>query len=163
MGPVLLLAVYLLPAAFALLIMIRARSFSFRQISRLRRPQRKVTLGGWLAVYGHLGMHLENQKEPPNTKPEKPWRLIGSGAAFATSLILFFLILPMNIPLSYAQHDWNAITQAAVAGAVLASSVVLAFRRPRNWRLIGHPEAEYPYAEWKALGSAPAKEEGKMA
>jgi len=161
-GPSPLLAVYLAPAGFVILNMIRARSFSVHHISSLRLLPKKITLEEWLAVYGSLSIRLESRNQPPRTKLERPWRLIGSGVEFATSLFLFQVILPLNIPLSFAQHEWNAfpVIQAAIAGGVLASSLMLAFHRTRRWYLIGHPRAEYPYLEWSLLKRKPTKEEG---
>ena len=162
MGPVFLLAVYLLPSGFVLLSMIRARSFSLHHISSLRREPKGITLEEWLAVYGYLGISLQTRNKPPRTKPRRHLRLIGSGVAFAASLILFLAILPTSVPLSFAHRDWNSlgVAQAVIAGVVLASSVVLAFRRPRQWRLIGHPEAEYPYAKWSDLETTTTNEDG---
>jgi hypothetical protein len=146
-------AVYLAPAGFVLLDMIKRRSLSVHHISSLRRLPKRITLGEWLAVYGYLSIRLESRNQPPRTKPGRSLRLIGSGVAFATSLVLFQVPLPLNVPLSFPQHDWNAfpVIQAAIAGGVLASSLMLAFHRAKRWRLIEHHRAEYPYLRWGAL------------
>lgn len=159
MGPDLLLAVYLAPTGLVIFNMLRARSFSLHHFSSLRRHSKRITLEEWLAVYGYLGIGLTNRKQPQSTKPGRPRRLIGSAIALAASLILFEVNLPLNVPLSSAQHDWNAfpVIRVAIAGGVLASSVVLAFHRTRRWRLIGHYRAEYPYLPWDVLN----KERGK--
>lgn len=153
MGPSPLLAVYLAPAGLVLFKMIGARSFSLHHISSLRRLPKKVTLEEWLAVYAYINVGLESRNQPPSTKPRRPWRLIGSGVSFATSLVLFQFNLPLNVPLSFARHDWNAfpVIQVAIAGGVLASSLVLAFHRTRRWRLIERPGAEYPFLKWAVL------------
>ena len=163
MGPSLLLAVYLAPAGLVLLNMIRARSFSLYNFSGLRRLPKRITLEEWLAVFGHLGISLESWNQPPGAKPKRPWRLIGSRVAFAASLVFFQFILPLNIPLSFAQHGWNVFPaiQAAIAGGLLASAIMLAFHRPRRWHLIGLPMVEYPYLEWKALKRETTKDNGK--
>jgi hypothetical protein len=165
MGPGLLLAVYLAPAGFVLVDMIKTRSFSVHHISSLGRLPKRVTLAEWLAVYGYLGTRLESRNQPPGTKPGRPWRLIGSGVAFAISLVLFQVTLPMNVPVSFAQQDWNAfpVMQAAIAGGALASSLVLAFHRARRWHLVEHHTADYPYLEWGALKCETAKVKGKTA
>ena len=77
-------------------------------------------------------------------------------AAFATSVILYQFILPLNLPVAFAQHDWNAfpVIQVAIAGGVLASSLMLAFHRARRWRLIEHHRIEYPYQAWGDLRRA---------
>ena len=163
MGPSLLLAVYLAPAGFVLLNMIRAKSFSLYHISSLRRLSKRITLVEWLVVYGYLAVGLESRNQPPRTKSGRPWRVMGSGVAFVTSLVLFLVILPLKIPLSFAQHDWNAFPaiQVAIAGGVLALSLMLAFHRTRGWHLVGNPSAEYPYLEWEILEKEKTKEKGK--
>jgi len=161
MGLNLLLAVYLAPAGFVILKMVRARSFSLHHASVLRRLPKKITREEWLAVYGYLAIRLESRNQPPATKPGRPWRLILSGVAFATSLVLFHFILPFSIPLSFAQTEGNAypFIQAALAGGVLASSLMLAFHRRRSWLLVGHPGADYPHLQWTLLKRKPPKEE----
>jgi hypothetical protein len=153
MGLSLPLAVYLAPAVLVLFKMIGARSFTLHHISSRRGAPKRVTRDEWLAVYRYLNISLESRNQPPSTKPGRPWRLICSGAAFATSLILLQIDLPLNIPLSFARHDWNAfpIIQVAIAGGLLASSLVLAFHRARRWRLIEHPRADYSYLSWAVL------------
>jgi hypothetical protein len=153
MGPSPLLAVYLAPAVLVLLSMIRARSFSFHQVYTLGRQSRRTTLDDWLAVFAYLGVGLESRNQPPKTKPPKPWRLTLSGAAFAASLVLYQFILPLNIPISFAQHLWNAFPaiQVAIAGVALAFSLMLAFHRPRRWLLVEQQQAEYPYPKWAVL------------
>ena len=162
MGPSPLLAVYLAPSGFVILSMIMARSFSLSHISRLRSLPRRITLDEWLAVYGFLAIRLESRNLPPMAKPGRPWRLMGAGVALATSLSLYQAVLPFSIPLSFAEHGWNAlpIIQSAIAGGLLASSLALAFQRSRRWHLMGHPRAEYPHIEWSLLKMKPPKEEG---
>ena len=154
-----LFALYLAPAGFVLLYMIRKGSFSAHHISSLRRLPKRITLEEWLVVCGYLGISLETKNQPPVTKPGKPWRLIWSGVGLASSLVLFQVILPLNVPLSFDQRSWNAFPaiQAAVAGMVLASSLMLAFHRPRRWLLIEHHKAAYPYLRWDALRKAKGK------
>ena len=153
MGASPLLIVYLAPAGLVLLNMIRARSFSLHHISTLRRQSKRITLDDWLAVCAYLGIGLESRNQPSGTKPRRPWRLIGSGVAFATSLTLIEANFPLNIPLSFGQHEWNAfpVIQAAVAGVLLASSLMLAFHRSRRWHLVEQQRAEYPHLERAVL------------
>ena len=144
---------YIAPSCLVLLNMIRTKSISLRYVSSLRRLPKIITLDEWLTVYGYLGIDLETRNEPPTTKPGRPWRLMWSGVACAVSLLLYQFTLPLNIPLSLAQGAWNVfpVIQAAVAGVVLASSLTLAFYRPRRWRLNENHTAEYPYLTWGAL------------
>ena len=163
MVPSLLLAVYLAPAGFVLLNMIRAKSFSLYHISSLRRLSKRITLVEWLVVYGYLAVGLESRNQPPRTRHRSPWRVMVSGVAFVASLFLFFVILPFSVTLSFAQHDWNAFPaiQVAIAGGVLALSLMLAFHRTRGWHLVGNPSAEYPYLEWEILEKVRMREKGK--
>ena len=144
--------------------MVRAGSFSLHRISDLRRLPKRITLEEWLAVYGFLALRLESRTQPPTAKPGRPWRMIVSASALAASLFLFQFALPLSVPLSFLQHDWNAlpVVQAAVSGGLLATSLVLAFHRPRRWLLIGNPGAEYPHLEWRALKKQ-TKGEGRAA
>ena len=153
MGTFPFFAVYLAPAVFVFLNLVRTRSVSLHHISSLRNPSTRITLEEWLAAYRYLGLRLATRTHPPATKPTRRWRLIGSAAALAASLILYQFILPLNIPLSFAQHDWNAfpVIQVAIAGGALASSLMFAFHRARRWRLIERHGAEYPYLTWGRL------------
>jgi len=86
-----------------------------------------------------------------------------SGAPFAASLALSQFILPLNLPLSFAQHDWNVypVVQVAIAGGALAFSLMLAFHRSRRWRLIEEPGVEYQFLKWGALKKKTAMENTK--
>ena len=148
-----MLPVFLASAALVLLFMLQGRALSLHQFSTLWRLPKIVTRGDWLAVYGFLGVALESSNGPRETKPMRPWRLIGIGVLFLVSAFLLLVPLPLNLPLSFAQYDWNAfpVIQAVLAGAALAEGFVLGFLQRKWWLLSSNPSAEYPHLGWARL------------
>jgi hypothetical protein len=155
-----LLPVYLAPSVLALLFVVIGRTLSFHHFGALWRLPKRVTSYDWLAVYGYLGANLESDNGPRETKPVRPWRLIGAGISCLVSAFLLFVPLPLLLPISFAQSSWNVfpLNQVVVAGGALALSLVLAFHRPKGWLLHSNPPAEYPYLGWATVKTALTKE-----
>ncbi|MDG6993220.1 MAG: hypothetical protein JRM76_08280 [Nitrososphaerota archaeon] len=155
-----LVPVYLAPPILVFLSMIMRGTLSFHHLGSSRRLPRRMTREDWLAVYGFLGTALESSNGPHETRPVRPWRLKWAGIMLAASAALLLVPLPLDLPLSFAQASWNVfpVVQAALAGAALAASLMLAFDRPKRWLLYSSPRARYPYIDWASLKAAPTKE-----
>jgi len=159
-----MLLVYIVPSVFVLSSMIRERTLSLHHFGTLRRLPTRIAQKEWFTVYSYLRTGLESSNGLRATSPVRPWRPIGAGISFlVSSFLLFVPPLPLHLPLSFAQYNWDVypVIQVALAGATLAASFILAFHRAKGWLLFSNPRAEYPHLEWATLKAAQGKKEGK--
>jgi hypothetical protein len=155
-----LLVVYLVFPVLTLFSMVVGRTFSLRRFRGLWRSPRRITREDWLAVYASIGGALESGGSPPEQKPERRRRPVVAGGLFLASVFLFFVPLPMDVSVRFAQYRWDVfpVIQAALGGMALAFSLGLAFHDRRRYVLDDPARAEYPYIDWAMLSTPGATE-----